>query len=115
MDGFGLPGVGRDDLQVRPGAEREQRVVSAESDVLAAGLRTDPEALFEVGDGHGEVGDGVDEVVNEHGNLASATCRGRNCRSGPYPSAGGIGSTGPIPSMAFCWASLSNASAACLD
>ena len=38
--GFGLPGVGRDDLQVRPRAEREQRVVSAEADVLAALART---------------------------------------------------------------------------
>ncbi len=36
------------DLQVRPGSEREQRIVSAESDVPATGLRTDPEAVFQV-------------------------------------------------------------------
>src|SRR5215469_2180059 len=42
--GCGLPRVGRDDLQVRPGTEREQRIVRAEPGVAAAGLGPDAEA-----------------------------------------------------------------------
>jgi hypothetical protein len=71
--GFGLSRVGSNDLQVRPGSEREQRVMRTESDVPATGPRTDPEAVFQVGDCRGELGDSVDDVVNQHVNLASAT------------------------------------------
>jgi hypothetical protein len=61
-----LIGIGRDDLQIRPGAEREQRVVGAQPGVLASGLRPDAEALRYVGDRRREVGNGVDQVVDQH-------------------------------------------------
>jgi hypothetical protein len=37
--------------------------------MAATGLGPDTEAVFEVGDGRGEVGGGIDEVVNQHVNL----------------------------------------------
>lgn len=43
---LGLPGVGSDDLQIRLRAEREQRVVGAQPDVLASRLGPDAEALL---------------------------------------------------------------------
>src|SRR5690348_8328053 len=64
--GCGLPRVGRDDLQVRPGAEREQRIVRAEPGVASADLGPDAEAVFQVGDRHGEIRGGIDEMVNQH-------------------------------------------------
>ena len=66
-----LSGIGSDDLQVGPGTEREQRVVSAETDVLAAGLALDAEAFLQISDRSDEVGGGIDEVVNQHLNLTS--------------------------------------------
>src|SRR6185437_4619518 len=64
--GCGLPRVGRDDLQVRPGAEREQRIVRAEPSVAAAGLGPDSEAAFQIGDGGSEIRGGVNEMVDQH-------------------------------------------------
>jgi hypothetical protein len=61
-----LFGVGRDDLQIRLRAEREQRVVGAQPDVPAPGLGPDAEAFRYVRDRGLEVGNGVDQVVNQH-------------------------------------------------
>jgi hypothetical protein len=63
---LGLPGVGRDDFQVRLGAEREQCVAGAQADVLASCPGPDAEALLCLGDGRGQVWGGVDQVVNQH-------------------------------------------------
>jgi len=67
-----LSGIRSDDLQVRPRAECEQRVVRAEADVLATSLGPDAEAFLHVADRCSELGGGVDEMVNQHLNLNPA-------------------------------------------
>jgi len=68
---LGLLGIRSDDFQVRPGAEPEQRVVRPETNVLATSLGPDAEAFLQVGDCRGQIRGGVDEMVNQHLNLAS--------------------------------------------
>src|ERR1700744_2300842 len=63
---LGLIGIGRDDLQVRLGAKREQRVVGAEPDVLASRLRLTTGPLLYLGYRCGQVGNDIDQVVNQH-------------------------------------------------
>src|SRR5215472_7601824 len=66
LDWLRLSGVGRDDLQVRLIAEREQRVVGAQPDMPASGSSPDAEAFLYVGDRCREAGNGVDQVVDQH-------------------------------------------------
>src|SRR5690348_10347915 len=56
-------------LQVCPRAEREQRVVGSNPDVLAARLGADTEMVFHIGDCYGEVRGGVAQVVDPHMHL----------------------------------------------
>ena len=62
----GLTGIGSDDLQVGAGAEREQRIVGAPTDVPATSLGPYPKTFLHLGNRTGQIRGPVDEMVDQH-------------------------------------------------
>ena len=75
---LGLARIRRDDFQVGPGAEREQSVMRANTNMLAARPGLNTELAFQFGHRRTQIGSGINEVVNQHVNLSSRKC---GCRT----------------------------------
>lgn len=61
-----LTGIGSDDLQVGAGAEREQRIMGAQTDVPATSLGPYPKTFLHIGNRTGQIRGPVDEMVDQH-------------------------------------------------
>jgi len=61
-----LTGIGSDDLQVGAGAEREQRIVGAQTDVLATSPGPYAKTFLHIANRTGQIRGPVDEMVDQH-------------------------------------------------